>query len=267
VIAKLDESVAVITGGASGIGRATALSLAASGARVVVADINDERGHQTAEDVRTVGSEAVYIRTDVSSDEDVAGLRTAALDVFGRVDIVMNNVGVLEMGTPENVPIEAWRRVIDLNLLSVVRSIQTFLPGLLAQGSGHIINTASTAGLWAYAYDRVPYSATKGAVVALTEALALYARHQGVGVSLLCPGPIRTNIAEHVQVHGPLAPIQPPALPLLDAAVVGDQVLQAIRDDAYLILTHAEVRDVLLAKAADPEQFVRQQSQHVWGAA
>jgi NAD(P)-dependent dehydrogenase (short-subunit alcohol dehydrogenase family) len=252
----LTERVAVITGGGSGIGRATALALAGAGVRVVVTDIDPDRAELVASEI---GSQALGRRCDVSSDSDMVSLRQAALDEFGRVDIVMNNVGVLVAGLPENIPITAWQRLIDINLVSVARSISLFLPDLLARGSGHIVNTASTAGLYAYSFERLPYSATKGAIVALSEALALYARPRGIGVTVLCPGPVATNIAEQVQVYGELQGLRGPGLPVLDPAVVGKQVVDAIRDNIFFLPTHQEVHDLLVQRATDPEGFLARQ--------
>jgi short-subunit dehydrogenase len=131
-----------------------------------------------------------------------------------------------------------------------------FLPGLLAQGSGHIVNTASTAGLYAYSFERLPYSATKGAVVAVSEALALYARPRGIGVTVLCPGPVATNIAEQMEIYGELETIHGPGFPVLEPAVVGNQVVDAIRKNTFFLPTHPEVHDLLVRKAEDPERFL-----------
>ena len=99
----------------------------------------------------------------------------------------MNNVGVLAMGPPESLPDEAWRRVLEVNLMSVARSNRVFLPLLIEQGRGHVVNTASASGLLAYGFDRLPYVASKHAVVGITEALALYLAPKGIGVTCLCP--------------------------------------------------------------------------------
>jgi NAD(P)-dependent dehydrogenase (short-subunit alcohol dehydrogenase family) len=246
----LHGRVAVITGAASGIGRACAVALARAGTHVVVADIHVERASSVVDEVTGAGAAGIAVRCDVAQDEDMAALRTATLERFGRVDIVMNNVGVL---------VEAWRRILDLNVLSVARSISVFLPDLLAQGSGHIVNTASTAGLFGYAFERLPYSASKGAVVALSEALALYTRPRGVGVTCLCPGPVTTNIGEQVQVYGPIGQLRGPPLAQLDPAVVGDQVVDAIKRDLFFLPTHPEVHDILRRRAGDPEGFLRSQ--------
>ena len=254
---ELDGKVAVITGGGSGIGRASAIALAGAGVHVVVSDIDAQRCDDVASEINTAGGRAVGQACDVTSDVDVASLRDRVLSEFGGVDIVMNNVGVLAFGRPENIPIDAWQRIVDTNLLAIARSISVFLPGLLAQGSGHFINTASTAGLYGYSFERLPYSATKGAVVALTEALALYCIPQGVGVTLLCPGPVATNIAEQMEVFGEIGPIQAPGLEMLDPSLVGDQVLDAIRKDIFFVPTHPEVHEILIEKARDPEGFLK----------
>ena len=255
------NAVAVITGAGSGIGRATAFSLARAGASVVVSDLNLERCEDVVAEIVAHGGRAHAAACDVSLDEDVEALRDVTLESFGRVDIVMNNVGVLAFGQPQNIPMDAWTRIVNTNLLSVARSIHTFLPLLVEQGSGHFVNTASTAGLYAYSFERLPYSATKGAVVAMSEALALYCQPRGIGVTLLCPGPVATNIAEQMTVYGEIGPIQAPELELLDPRVVGDQVLEAILHNTFFLPTHGEVNDILRSRAADMDSFVRAQAE------
>jgi NAD(P)-dependent dehydrogenase (short-subunit alcohol dehydrogenase family) len=153
-------------------------------------------------------------------------LAEAALHEYGRVDIVMSNVGVIAKGNPLEIPMEAWDSIIDINLLGTVRVLQTFLPILVDQGSGHIVTTGSTAGLFPYAYDRLPYVATKAAVVALTESLALYARPRGIGVTCFCPAGVVTNIVEQIRQYGPPISIQPPQLPVVNAEDAGELVVQ-----------------------------------------
>lgn len=251
--------VAVITGGGSGIGRATALAFAREGAVPVIADVDAERAHAVEEEALALGAQAVGVRCDVTSEPDLAAVRDDALERFGRVDIVMNNVSVIPIGRPESLPMEAWQRAIDVNLLSIVRSLHVFLPRFLERGSGHVVNTASTAGLFAYAFERLPYTATKAGVVAVSEALALYLRPKGVGVTCLCPGPVSTNIVEQIQFHDEVPINSPLDLEVLDAAVVGDMVVDAVRHDRFLVLTHEVVHDVLVRRAQDPEGFLAEQ--------
>ena len=209
--------------------------------------------------MRSSGAGALGVVTDVGRDDDMAALRDATLERFGNVDVVMNNVGIITIGRPETIPLEEWRCAIEVNLLSVVRSLQLFVPLLLAQGEGHVVNTASTAGLFAYAYERLPYTATKSAVVGLSEALALYLRPQGVGVSVLCPGPVNTNIAGDIRFHDQVPINAPAGLQVMEPEPVGDLVVGAVRANRFLVLTHPEVHDVLVRRAEDPEQFVADQ--------
>ncbi|MEX1007201.1 MAG: SDR family oxidoreductase [Acidimicrobiia bacterium] len=252
--------VAVITGGGSGIGRATALAFAREGTIPVIADIDAERAQTVEHEARELGVEAAGVQCDVTSDGDFARLRNVTLERFGRVDIVMNNVSIIPIGRPESLPMNAWRRSIDVNLLSVVRSLQVFLPILLEQGSGHLVNTASTAGLFAYAFERLPYTATKSAVVGVSEALALYLRPKGIGVTCVCPGPVATNIAEQITFHDNVPINSPLDLEVMDPALVGAMVVDAVRANTFLVLTHGEkVRDVLIRRAQDPEGFLAAQ--------
>ncbi len=257
----LTRRTAVVTGGGSGIGRATSMALASAGAQVLVTDLDADRASAVAQEIRDGGGTAHGVRCDVSSDDDVSHSRDVAMERFGRVDIIMNNVGVLVLGRPEAIPPSAWQRLLDINVVSIGRSLSVFLPGLLAQGSGHIVNTASTAGLFGYSYERLPYSAAKGAVVALSEALALYTRPRGVGVTVLCPGPVATNIIEQVQLFGEPPKMHAPGLALLDPTAVGEQVVDAIRRDIFFLPTHPEVHDILVRRAQDPEGFVAAQAE------
>src|SRR3546814_5305552 len=117
-------------------------------------------------------------------------LKAQALVRFGAVHIIMNNIAAVSCGLPEDIPVEEWQRAFDVNLMSIVRSNHVFLPLFIAQGEGHIINTASVDGLFGFGYDRLPYAASKAAVVTLSEGLALYLRPKGIGVTCLCPGPV-----------------------------------------------------------------------------
>jgi NAD(P)-dependent dehydrogenase (short-subunit alcohol dehydrogenase family) len=254
-------TVAVITGAGSGIGRATAHAFARRGARVVVTDLDGERattvaGELNAAGQRTDGERAVAATCDVTSLADLEAARDLALDRFGRVDLVMNNVGVLAVGPVEAIPLAAWQRIVDVNLLGVVRSNLVFLPLLLDQGSGHVVNTASTAGLLPYGFDRLPYTATKHAVVGLSEALALYLRPKGIGVSCLCPAGVATNIVEQITFYGEPAPPRGPDFPIVDADSVGELVAEGVGEGRFLILTAPEAAVELRDLGADVDGYL-----------
>jgi NAD(P)-dependent dehydrogenase (short-subunit alcohol dehydrogenase family) len=257
---EISGAVAVITGGASGIGRATALALARAGADVVVGDIHQQRMDETVAAIGEIGQRALAVRCDVTSDADVDGLARVVLSEFGKVDVVMNNAGVALLGPPERVPMQDWQRLFDINVFGVVRGIRAFVPILLDQGHGWMINTASIAGLYAHGYDNIPYIGAKHAVVGITEGLYLYLRPKGIGVSVLCPELVATNIGESARMIGIddprwvnfpphlLRPIQP------DAAA--ERVVAAIREERFLILTHPENEDWVVNHGRDIEGFL-----------
>ena len=261
---NVEGAVAVVTGGASGIGRATALELARRGADVVVGDIHEGRIEEVRVEVEGLGRRYLGVRCDVTSDADVERFRDEAIRGMGHVDIVMSNAGVAMIGPPEGLAMEDWDWILQINLYGVIRNVRAFLPHLLERGSGHIVNTASVAGLYAYSWDHPAYITAKHGVVGLTEALALYLKPLGIGVSVLCPSLVATNMGETARMGGvddisrwireiPLSePIEPD--------VVGTLVADAIRDDRYLVLTDPdEIRPLIAARGADPDAFVASQ--------
>lgn len=255
---KLDGAVTVLTGAGSGIGRATAVAFAERGAVVVASDLSRERVAEVVEQITALGQPVIGCTVDVTVEEDLETLRDAALERFGRIDLVMNNVGVLAIGAPETLPDAAWNRTIDINLFSIARSNRVFLPGLIAQGSGHVINTASASGLLSYGFDRLPYVASKHAIVGVSEAMASYLGPKGLGVTCLCPSGVITNILEGITAYGD-APSTPraPAHPLVTAEEVGRLTADAVESGRFLVVTAPEVHDSLLARAKDIEAYMQ----------
>ena len=254
---ELEGAVAVLTGAGSGIGRATALSLAARGARIAASDVDGARAEETAALVAAAGGEAIGLRVDVAQQSELEQLSDETLGRFGRIDVVVNNVGVLAMGAPESLPLEAWQRVIDLNLLSIARSNTVFLPGLLEQGRGHVVNTASASGLLAYGFDRLPYVASKHAVVGVSEALAIYLGPRNIGVTCLCPSGVITNILEQITVYGEATTPRAPQHPLVEPDAVGNLVADAVTAGRFLVVTAPEIHDELRERAGDIEAYVQ----------
>ncbi len=265
---SLADKVAIITGAASGIGRATAFSLAKRGARIVVADIDADNAAAVSGAIAAAGGHAASFTCDVQADNAFDDLKSFSLDRFGAVDVIINNVGGLTRGRPEFLPLAEWQRVIDLNLMSVVRSNAAFLPLLISQGHGHIVNTASFAGLFSYSYDRLPYAAAKAAVVQMSEGLRLYLHPMGVGVTVLCPGPVATNIiASLPPVFGPEISLRGPGeqFAVVSPEVVGELVADAIIDDTFMLFTHPAVRDILIDRASDWNSFIARQTDVIAG--
>ena len=262
---ELANKVAVITGGASGIGRGTALALARRGADLVLADIHEERLAETRAAVEALGRRALALRCDVTSDADVERLAQVAIAEMEHVDVLMNNAGVVLCGALESMPVADWQWEFDVNVFGVVRGLRAFLPHMLARGSGYVVNTASMAGLFGLTGPGAPYVASKFAVVGLSESLALYVRPRGIGVSVLCPGAVDTNLGENGRVVG-LTPDELVAdtaasAVLLGADVlapetVGELVAQAIEDERFLIHSNPAHAALLVRRAQDVDGFL-----------
>jgi NAD(P)-dependent dehydrogenase (short-subunit alcohol dehydrogenase family) len=257
----LEGAAAVVTGAGSGIGRAIARELAHRGARVVVTDIDDDRATTVAGEITAARATAVWQHLDVTSAGDFVAARDRCLGEFGAIDIVVNNVGTMVAGRPEQIPAEEWQRLLDVNLLGVVRSNEVFLPVLMSQHRGHVVNTSSTNGIIDYSYDRTPYAASKAAVMMLSEQLFLYLRPYGVGVSCLCPAGVITNIAEQIRPVGEQLPLRAPHLPVVEAEVAGVRVADAIEQRAFLVLTADEARDELRRKGDDLDAYLREREE------
>src|SRR5437879_2198458 len=193
---NVDGEVAVVTGGASGIGRGSALALARHGADIVLADVNDRRLADVSAEIQALGRRVLTVHCDVSLDRDVERLADEAESRLGPVGLVMNNAGVVLRGALEQIEVADWQWCFGINVFGVIRGIHAFLPKMIERSHGYIVNTGSVAGLVPLTGEGAPYIASKFAIVGLTEALALYARPFGVGVSLLCPGGVNTNLAE-----------------------------------------------------------------------
>jgi len=258
---NLAGRVAVVTGAASGIGKGSALALARAGAHVVVADLDADGAELVANAARAVASDAIAVTTDVGKPDAFDVLRRLVLDRYGKIDIVMNNAGIILSGLPEDIPNAEWERVLNVNLMSVVRSVHAFLPDMLAQGEGHFVNTASFAGLYTYSFDRLPYAASKAAIIQMSEGLALYLRPKGIGVTCLCPGPVASNIMRSTKVWSQGIQIRGPGkeFDLMTADRVGELVVDAIRRDIFMLPTHPAVRDKLVRRAQDHDAFLDDQ--------
>ena len=262
---QLDGKVAVITGGASGIGKATALAMARRGADIVLADINDQRLGETAQGITALGRNVITVHCDVSRDRDVAQLEAIALAKAGQVDILFNNAGVICRGAWEALSIADWEWQFGINVLGVVRGIKAFLPHMIERGSGYIINTGSVAGLFALTGEGAPYIASKFAVVGLSEALALYARPRGIGVSVLCPGSVDTNLLETRRSIG-MTPEREVSEAeqaktvqgntLMTPEQIGDIVVEAVEQNRFFILADAMHQETLVHRTADWNAFL-----------
>lgn len=245
-----------ITGGASGLGRALAEAYARDGAKVCIGDINAERCAETLAALKALGAEAHALPCNVTDEADLVAAAAWLKQSWGGVDLVFNNAGVADAGGIDEMPIADWQWMIDINLLGVVRGCKAFVPMLKSQGSGHLINTASMAGL-IHPPMMSAYNATKAAVVALSETLQAELHPQGIKVSVVCPAFFRTNLAESVRTAN--ADMARLTSKLINKSPIGADEIAAMvkagvaRGDFH-VLTHAKERRIWLFKRAVPFQ-------------
>jgi len=254
-VENVHGKVAVITGGASGIGLALARRFGADGMRLVLADVEVDALAAAAADLRGDGIEVFTQVTDVSDGDQVDALGEAALEAFGAVHLVCNNAGVGGGGQTDQLTAADWEWVLGVNLWGVIHGMRVFLPMLLAQNEGHIVNTASMAGLIAGPFMG-PYNASKFAVVAISETLFKDLQSVGapIGVSVLCPGFVQTQIGNSARNAPPslhewresdtAAATQQMANALADAgiepALVAQHVLDAVRESRFYVIPHEQ---------------------------
>lgn len=195
---KLEDKVAIITGAGSGIGRAIALAFANEGAVVVLADLNHDAVKETEKEIKESENKSITIKTDVTKGSDVDAMVTQTLEEFGRIDILVNNVGIpgsQEATVLHSTPEEEWDRVVAVNLKSVYLCSKRVIPEMIKQGAGKIVNLSSVAGIVAFP-GRAAYTATKGAVSLLTKAMALDYSKYNINVNALCPGMVETPMTK-----------------------------------------------------------------------
>lgn len=205
---ELENKVAIVTGAASGIGRASVELFAAEGAVVIAADIKDEAGQQLADELARRDCTCTYVHADVSREGDVEAMIHLALSQYGRLDVLFNNAGIEgEQAPTAQATVDNWQRVIDCNLKSVFLGLKFGIDAMLRGGGGSVMNNASVAGL--VGFPGIPaYCASKGGVVQLTRTAALEYAEQGVRVNCLCPGVIDTPMVERFTHDNPEAVAQ-----------------------------------------------------------
>jgi NAD(P)-dependent dehydrogenase (short-subunit alcohol dehydrogenase family) len=199
---RVQGKVAVVTGGANGIGRAAALALASEGARVAIADIDETGGEAAADDIRSNGGEGFFRRADVASLEDLEAIVSEAIQRWGRLDVMVNNVGVAIPGSAGEMSEEDFRRVVDVNLVGVWRGMRAAIPEMLRTGGGSIVNTSSVQGHVGFV-GWAGYAASKGGVDALTRQAAVEYAPQGIRVNSIVPGTILTPMNERIMRESP----------------------------------------------------------------
>jgi NAD(P)-dependent dehydrogenase (short-subunit alcohol dehydrogenase family) len=252
--------VAVITGGAGGIGSALARAFAARGAKLVLADLDETALARAEQEHRGRGSEVLAVPTDVTKRDQVFALADATYDRFGAAHIVCNNAGIALLGPIEQCSAADWELTMAINFWGVLYGVQAFVPRMLAAGEGgHLLNTASMAGLVGMAYFSA-YNASKFAVVGLSEALHRELKPRGIGVSVLCPMIVETDLTRNslrLRAGGEAGATPVPDQPAAETmkggvkqpAEVAARVVRAIERGQLYVLTHEEQREILRRRA------------------
>jgi NAD(P)-dependent dehydrogenase (short-subunit alcohol dehydrogenase family) len=248
---QLKGKVAVITGAGSGIGAGIARACAKAGMKVAVTDIRQTDAEGIRDELIVGGADAIAVATDVSELASVQALADEVENTFGAVHLVCNNAGVWVGALMQEADMKDWQWLIDVNLYGVIHGVHVFLPKLIAQGEGHIVNTASMGGLIAGPPEGL-YCVTKFGIVGLSEALLLEVADQGVGVSVLCPGLTKTNLLESEQVRpetlktGKQYDVTPPDVASgVDPNDIGQRVVDAVIDNELYIITHNDYREFI----------------------
>jgi NAD(P)-dependent dehydrogenase (short-subunit alcohol dehydrogenase family) len=252
---ELRDAVTIVTGGASGIGRAGALRFAAEGAKVCVVDLQVAAAEETAATIRATGGTAIAVAANVGDEHQVEAAVDRTRLELGEIDLVWSNAGIGMEGGPER-PTAEWQRIWDINLMAHVHMARAVLPTWLERGRGYLLSTASAAGLLSN-IGTAPYSVTKHAAVAFAEWCSITYGDQGIKVSCLCPQGVDTPLVRSGfdQGGGAVASVTASGA-LLTPEYVADVVVQGIRDEKFLILPHPEVLGFMQKKTADYDRWL-----------
>lgn len=194
---RLNDKVAIVTGGANGIGRKTVHRFAAEGAKVVIADFNEEEGQRVAQEVLEQGGTAIYVKVDVSNHESTQTMVQTTLNHFRKIDILINNAGITSDGLLTKLTEESWQKVINVNLTGVFNCTKAVIPSMLENGSGRIINTSSVSGVYGN-FGQTNYAAAKAGVIGMTKTWAKELGGKGITVNAVAPGFCDTSMTQQV---------------------------------------------------------------------
>jgi NAD(P)-dependent dehydrogenase (short-subunit alcohol dehydrogenase family) len=193
---RLKNKVALITGGASGIGKASAILFAKEGAKIIIADVNDDEGHKLKKEILSNGGEVIYVHADVSKAADCEAMVESAEAEYGRLDILFNNAGIMDSqdDNSQETSEDTWDRTMNINAKGVFLGCKYGIRALKRAGGGSVINTASFVSLLGAATPQIAYTASKGAVLSMTRELAVIHARENIRVNALCPGPLKTEL-------------------------------------------------------------------------
>ena len=240
---NVKDKVAVVTGGASGIGLALCTRFAAEGAHVVLSDLSQEACERQAAPIG-----ALPVAADVGREEEIANLVASTIDRFGRIDLFVSNAGIAIDGGIET-PTDKWQKIIGVNLMSEIYAAKYAIPHMIERGSGYLLNVASAAGLLVI-FDTVSYTVTKHAAIGFTEWLAATYIDQGIGVSVLCPAAVRTPILAGKYDT-------PEGQDAITTEQLADIVIDGLAEERFMISTHPWVLEKFAVKGRDYDEYIR----------
>ncbi len=245
---KLENRVAVVTGGANGIGQALSRRFAAEGARgVVIADLDIERAREVAAEVG-----GLAIETDISNESHVIRLTEAAIAAYGQIDLFCSNAGISGVASGVDVANVEWQRIWEINVMAHVYAARAVLPAMLERGEGYLLQTVSAAGLLTQV-GSAPYAVTKHAAMAFAEWLAMTYGDAGIRVFALCPQGVRTRMLDEFDA----AATEFLRESALDPDQIAEAVIKGLADESFLILPHPEVAEYFRRKGDDYERWLR----------
>ncbi len=233
----LKDKVALVTGAASGIGQAISLKLAQEGSDIVIADLNEQGLLDTADQIRSLGRKALHVKTDISRREEVENLCSKAIEEFGRVDILINNAGVALYAELKDTDLSDWEWLMGVNLWGPVYTLHYLLPQMIERKSGHIVNISSWMGLLGGPANGA-YAATKFGVVGLSETLRIEMAKFKIGVTVVCPGVVRTNIFNSLQIKGYSTDVRNmPDFLGITPECISRRIVRAIKKNRTMVIT------------------------------
>jgi NAD(P)-dependent dehydrogenase (short-subunit alcohol dehydrogenase family) len=265
MLARFTQKRVLVTGGASGLGKAIVMKFAKLGWKIAVVDINIDGAKQVAEEANCLGANAIAFYCDVGKDEDFVLIAKDLKDQWSGLDIIVNNAGVATTGMMVDCSPEQWDRAINLNLNSVYRGCNYWLPLINQDGPGHVVNTASAAGLMK-APSMMSYNVSKAGVVALSETLYAELAYRNIGVSVICPAFFKTNLLDS------LSPGEENLKPLIKkwmenskitADDVANDVLNGIEKNKLMVISHDYARKAYRFKRFFPMRFIKGMSKKV----
>ncbi|PCI67119.1 MAG: short chain dehydrogenase [Gammaproteobacteria bacterium] len=259
MLARFTKKRVLITGGASGLGKAIVMKFAKLGWKIAVVDINIDGAKQVAEDANKLGAEAIALYCNIGEDEHFISIAKDLKSRWDGLDIIVNNAGIATTGMMVDCPPEQWHRAINLNLTSVYRGCNYWLPLMEQDGPGHVVNTASAAGIM-LAPSMLSYNVSKAGVVALSDTLRSELAYRNIGVSVICPAFFKTNLLDS------MSPSEQGLKPLVQkwmenskitADDVAMDVINGIEKDTFMVISHDYARKAYRFKRFFPKMFMK----------